>query len=76
MDALSLRESPRATNKEGKVASLQPEQCIGCGVCVYKCPTKSLILERRGEIYHPPKDVRVWMERYLDDQKAASNQSK
>lgn len=76
MGALGLRESPRATNKEGKVASLQPEQCIGCGVCVYKCPTKSLILERRGEIYHPPKDVRVWMERYLDDQKAASNQSK
>jgi NAD-dependent dihydropyrimidine dehydrogenase PreA subunit len=76
MDALSLEESPRATNKEGKVATLINEGCLGCGVCVYKCPTKSLSLERREEIYDPPKYVRDWMGRWIDDQKAAATRGK
>ena len=48
---------------QGKVAVLDPDLCIGCGVCVYKCPTESLISERREEIYPHPKDAREWMER-------------
>ena len=61
---------------EGKVAALDPDRCIGCSVCVYKCPTRSLILERREEIYPPPKDAREWMERWFEDKKADSNTNK
>lgn len=45
-------------NKPGKVAVLTPDLCIGCGVCVVKCQSSSLVLERNEEITHPPKDVR------------------
>lgn len=45
-------------NKTGKISVLQPELCIGCGVCAYKCPSKSLVLERRTVIYHPPLNQR------------------
>jgi len=71
MDALSLQESERATNKKGKAAVLKPELCLGCGVCVYKCPTQSLILERREEETPPPRDAREWMERWYRDKKAS-----
>ncbi|MBW1899750.1 MAG: 4Fe-4S binding protein, partial [Deltaproteobacteria bacterium] len=27
--------------------------CIGCGVCAYKCPTKSILLEQRGKTTDP-----------------------
>jgi len=72
MDALSLEDSPEATNKKGQVSTLKPDRCIGCGVCVYKCPSNSLILERREVIEHPPKDVREWMGRWSSDQKTGS----
>ena len=45
-------------NKKGRIAVLEPELCIGCGVCAYKCPTQSLVLERREVITYPPKDGR------------------
>jgi len=67
MNALRLEESMEATNKEGKVAVLDSQRCLGCGVCVYKCPTQSLILKRREEITHPPKDVHEWMKRWKED---------
>ncbi len=47
-------------NKTGKVSVLNPDLCIGCGVCAYKCPTESLVLERRQVIAEPPKDVREY----------------
>jgi electron transport complex protein RnfB len=72
MEALRLEDSPEATNKKGKVALLDPDKCIGCGVCVYKCATQSLILERKEETYDPPEDVREWMERWYEDKKAAA----
>ena len=43
-------------NKTGKVAVVDPDLCIGCGVCAYKCPTKSLILKSREVIRITPKD--------------------
>lgn len=45
-------------NKSGKVSVLNPEICIGCGVCAYKCSTQSIVLERRAVIQHPPKTGR------------------
>jgi len=47
-------------NKTGKVSVVNPDLCIGCGVCAYKCPTQSLVLERREVIQGPPKDAREY----------------
>ena len=72
MEALRLEDYPEAKgritlvaahnkelkNKSGKVSVVNPDFCIGCGVCAYKCPTKSLVLERRETIEHPPKAMR------------------
>jgi len=48
-------------NKTGKVSVVNPDLCIGCGVCAYKCPTESLVLERREVVEHPPKNAREYM---------------
>jgi Fe-S-cluster-containing hydrogenase component 2 len=73
VDALQLKTSTQATNKIHKAAMVDEDLCIGCGVCVHKCPTGSLFLERREETYDPPGDVREWMERWREDSKAASS---
>ena len=54
-------------NKSGKVSVLNPDLCIGCGVCAYKCSSKSLVLERREVIEHPPKDVREYTRLVMAD---------
>jgi len=70
--ALTLEDSPLATNKQGKAAKLiHSDHCLGCGVCVHKCPTQSLFLEPRAEIQDPPKDAREWMMKFVMDQKQA-----
>jgi len=71
VQALRIEDYPLAKNKQGKAATLNHQQCLGCGVCVYKCPSQSLILELRGEIQHPPKDMREWAKRLVMDQKQA-----
>lgn len=58
-------------NKRGKVSVLNPDFCIGCGVCAYKCSTKSLVLERREVPDDPPKDVREFVTRVRADLTAA-----
>ncbi len=47
----------RLKNTKGKVSAVDPDRCIGCGVCVYKCPSKSLVLKRREVLEPPPKDL-------------------
>jgi NAD-dependent dihydropyrimidine dehydrogenase PreA subunit len=54
-------------NKKGKVSVLNPKFCIGCGVCAFKCPSKSLILERKEVIHNPPRDGREFMKNVLSD---------
>ena len=58
------------TNKTGKVSVLNSDRCIGCGVCVYKCPSKSLVLEHRETTIDPPKDAREYTRLVVDDFKA------
>jgi Na+-translocating ferredoxin:NAD+ oxidoreductase RNF subunit RnfB len=71
VDAMQLKTSAQATNKFRKAAMMVDDRCIGCGVCVHQCPTDSLILERREEIYAPPRDGREWMERWREDNRVA-----
>jgi len=58
-------------NKTGKVAAIDTEICIGCGVCAYKCSTESLVLERREVITHPPEDRREFARLFMADIEAA-----
>jgi coenzyme F420-reducing hydrogenase gamma subunit len=50
-------------NKTGKVSVANTDICIGCGVCAYKCPTRSLVLQRCEVIEDPPKDGREFVKR-------------
>jgi formate hydrogenlyase subunit 6/NADH:ubiquinone oxidoreductase subunit I len=70
MQALRLESTPAARNKTGKVAALNSDLCIGCGVCAHKCPTHSLILERRKVIADPPLDRREYVKRFMADRQA------
>ena len=54
-------------NKMGRVSVNNPDLCIGCGVCAYKCPTQSLVLERREVTEEPPKDAREYARLFTAD---------
>ena len=58
-------------NKKGEVSTVNPDHCIGCGVCAYKCPSMSMVLERKEEVYHPPKDVNEFAQLLMADVAAA-----
>ena len=60
------------TNKSGKVAALDPDLCIGCGVCAYKCRTESLALELREVVEDPPLNLREYAMRLVNDFAAAT----
>ncbi len=62
-------------NKRGRVSVVNPDFCIGCGVCAYKCPSYSLVLERREAIHHPPTDVREYTRLVMADFAAALGQA-
>ena len=55
------------TNKTGKVVTANADLCIGCGVCAYKCPSKSLTLVRNEVEHHPPQTGRDWVMQYVQD---------
>ncbi len=58
MDAIQLKFSTQSTNKFRKAVVVDTDLCIGCGVCVHKCKTKSITLKRKEETTQPPKTVR------------------
>jgi formate hydrogenlyase subunit 6/NADH:ubiquinone oxidoreductase subunit I len=67
MNALTLVKHPEAKNRFGKASVLNPDLCLGCGVCAFKCPTESLVLERRAEITEPPDNPGVFIGRFMAD---------
>jgi ferredoxin len=58
-------------NKSGKISAANLNLCIGCGVCAYKCPTKSAMLERRESIQYPPQTGRDWTMQFINNVQAA-----
>jgi NAD-dependent dihydropyrimidine dehydrogenase PreA subunit len=54
-------------NKTGMLVAADTELCIGCGVCAYKCPSKSLTLARNKIEHHPPETGRDWVIQYVTD---------
>jgi NAD-dependent dihydropyrimidine dehydrogenase PreA subunit len=57
------------TNKTGKVSKINTNLCIGCGVCAYKCPAKSLALTRNEINHNPPETGRDWAVQFISRQK-------
>lgn len=53
------------TNKTGRLTGANIDLCIGCGVCAYKCPSKSLTLVRNEIEHHPPATGRDWVAHYV-----------
>ena len=75
MDALQLKASTEAKNKYRKAAVVDPDLCIGCGVCVQKCPSDSLILERHEPTTRPPKTAREWAMSFAADLEETRSQN-
>jgi electron transport complex protein RnfB len=81
MEALSLKDEPdvrgrkttvmvddkerNLVNKTGRVTQVKIDMCIGCGVCAYKCPSKSLTLKRNEVVHHPPETGRDWVVKFI-----------
>ena len=76
MDAIQLTFSADVQNKYNKIPVLDPSRCPGCGVCVHKCPTQSIVLEPREEIHEPPKDAGEFIGIYMGDRLAAMEERK
>jgi formate hydrogenlyase subunit 6/NADH:ubiquinone oxidoreductase subunit I len=76
MDALQLKVSPEAKNKYRKAAVVNPDLCIGCGVCVQKCPSDALILERHEPATRPPETARDWVMSYAADLETSGDQDR
>jgi len=51
MDALSISEY--------KKVDLNLDRCIGCGLCVTKCPVKALTLKRKNKKTKPPVNIEL-----------------
>ena len=49
VEALSLISANDPAKKNRKVAALNEDICLGCGVCVRSCPTNALSLVPRQE---------------------------
>jgi electron transport complex protein RnfB len=58
------------TNKTGKVSRANVDLCIGCGVCAYKCPSRSLTLRHNDVAHHPLETGRAWVGQFISQQNA------
>lgn len=42
----------------GDTVQVDPDRCIGCGVCTFQCPVDALGMERKAESHEPPPTFR------------------
>jgi ferredoxin len=49
---------------------MDEEDIYRCGVCAHKCPTNSLILQRREKTQDPPINPRDYMKRFFSEKQA------
>jgi formate hydrogenlyase subunit 6/NADH:ubiquinone oxidoreductase subunit I len=75
VQAINEKGQKELKNKKGQVSMVNSGFCIGCGVCAYTCPSKSLVLVRNETITHPPKDVREWVTQVATAFAAARSQA-
>jgi NAD-dependent dihydropyrimidine dehydrogenase PreA subunit len=57
MDAIVIGEDEHAL--------IDPEHCIGCGICVPTCPSTAVSLVLRESITPPPNINEFFTKRYL-----------
>jgi NAD-dependent dihydropyrimidine dehydrogenase PreA subunit len=76
-DRVTVVGDKQLKNKKGMVAVANTDICIGCGVCVHKCPTRSLDLVQNEETVDPPKTRRDFgMKVYSDIAEARARRAK
>jgi Fe-S-cluster-containing hydrogenase component 2 len=74
VDAISEREKdPSADKKKRGKSYVTRDECIGCGVCVIKCPTKAIemVPVSAEEWFHTPNSMAEWEEMRLRNMAAA-----
>jgi ferredoxin len=55
--AIKMEKGLAGVNKLGKLARVNKEYCIGCGVCATKCKPKSVQLHSRAKRVITPEDT-------------------
>ncbi len=64
-----------AIREDNGTYAVQPEQCIGCGVCTTACPTQSITLLRKPdlEMDHPPANLMAWYSKRAQSREMAED---
>ena len=54
------------------VADINRDKCLGCAVCVSKCPVDAITMQPRpkSEQVEPPKDFGTWEKERLENRKS------
>jgi Fe-S-cluster-containing hydrogenase component 2 len=57
----------KAISEKDGISVVNPEKCIGCGLCATGCPNGAAELKRKpnDEIVDPPLDFAAWEDQRL-----------
>ena len=65
--SVELEEGVYDARVVNETAEVDPEKCLGCGLCNMVCPTESLSMKRRDEIAEPKRDFRDLMSTIMQE---------